>query len=68
MPEFARVPRLRPPSPVARRVELGYVVLEAAIIATLVGLAVALVSAPIPERALQGIGRPAGGASRVQTL
>ena len=69
MPQFARVPRLSPPSPAARRVELGYVVLEAAIIAILVGLAVALVTAPIPERALHGIGRPsAGGASRVQTL
>ena len=68
MPDLARVPRFRPPSPVARRVELGYVVLEAAIIAILVGLAVALVTAPIPERVLQGIGRPAGGASRVQTV
>ena len=51
MPELARVTRLRPPSPAARRVEVGYVLLEAAMVASLVALALALVWTPIPDRA-----------------
>jgi hypothetical protein len=67
MAELARVTRLRPPSPAARRVEFGYVLLEVAMVATLLGLAIALAWTPIPERAIPA---PAGalGANRLQTL
>jgi len=67
MTELARVTRLRPPSPAARRVELGYILLEVAMVATLFGLALALAWTPIPERAIP---TPAGalGSNRVQTL
>ena len=67
MSPYARVPRLRPPSPAARRVELGYVVLEAAMVATLIGLALALAWTPIPDRAVPAPAR-VHEQRRVQTL
>jgi len=67
MVDPARVPRFRPPSPAARRVEWGYVLLEIAMVATLLGLAMALSWTPIPDRVIPA---PADvrGPSRVQTL
>ncbi len=67
MPELARVTRLRPPSPAAQRVEVGYLLLEAAMVASLLALALALLWTPIPDRAIPPSStdqRP----SRAQTL